>query len=48
MVGVTLPPAMGMATSINFQAAEPGKVAATGDFVLSGNQVNKVLSALMR
>ncbi len=46
MMGITLPPAMGMATSINVQAAEPGKVAATGDFVLTGDEVNPVISAL--
>jgi hypothetical protein len=46
MMGVTLPPAMGMATSVNVQAAEPGKVASTGDFVLLGSEVNSVISAL--
>ncbi len=46
MMGVKLPPAMGMATSMNFQAAEAGKVAATGDFVLTGDEVNRVMSAL--
>jgi hypothetical protein len=46
MMGVTLPPAMGMATAINIQAAEAGKVASTGDFVLVGNEVNPVISAL--
>jgi hypothetical protein len=46
MMGVTLPPAMGMATSLNIQAAEPGKVASTGDFVLTGDEVNPVMSAL--
>jgi hypothetical protein len=46
MMGVTLPPAMGMATAINIQAAEAGKVASTGDFVLLGNEVNPVISAL--
>ena len=46
MMGVTLPPAMGMATSVNIQAAEPGKVASTGDFVLTGDEVNHVISAL--
>jgi hypothetical protein len=46
MMGVTLPPAMGMATSVNIQAAEPGKVASTGDFVLTGDEVNRVISAL--
>jgi Domain of Unknown Function (DUF1259) len=46
MMGVTLPPAMGMATAVNIQAAEPGKVASTGDFVLLGDEVNPVISAL--
>jgi hypothetical protein len=42
MRGVTLPPSMGMATSINFQSAGPGQVAATGDFVMIADEVNKV------
>jgi hypothetical protein len=46
MMGVTLPPAMGMATSMNFQAAEEGTVASTGDFVLTGDEVNPVITAL--
>jgi hypothetical protein len=46
MMGVTLPPSMGMATSMNFQAADGGKVASTGDFVLTGDEVNPVISAL--
>jgi hypothetical protein len=46
MMGVKLPPAMGMATSMNFQAAEAGKVASTGDFVLTGDEVNRVITAL--
>ena len=46
MMGVALPPAMGMATSMNFQSAGGGKVAATGDFVLLGDEVNPVISAL--
>jgi hypothetical protein len=46
MMGVTLSPAMGMATSINVQAAGAEKVAATGDFVLAGDEVNPVISAL--
>jgi hypothetical protein len=46
MMGVTLPPSMGMATSINFQAAGPGQVAATGDFVMVADEVNKVAGAL--
>jgi hypothetical protein len=46
MMGVTLPPAMGMATSMNFQAGDAGKVASTGDFVLTGDEVNPVITAL--
>lgn len=46
MMGVELPPSMGMATAINIQAAAGGKVAATGDFVLTGDEVNKVARAL--
>ena len=46
MMGVTLPPSMGMATAINFQSAGGGKVAATGDFVLIAEEVNKVARAL--
>ncbi len=46
MMGVTLPPAMGMATSMNFQAAGAGKVASTGDFVLTADEVNPAMSAL--
>jgi len=46
MMGVTLPPSMGMATAINFQSAGAGKVAATGDFVMLADEVNKVARAL--
>jgi hypothetical protein len=46
MMGVTLPPSMGMATAINFQSAGSGKVAATGDFVMIADEVNKVARAL--
>jgi hypothetical protein len=46
MMGVTMPPAMGMATAINFQSAGAGRVAATGDFVMLGEEVNKVARAL--
>ena len=46
MMGVTLPPSMGMATSINFQSAGAGKVAATGDFVMIADEVNKVARTL--
>lgn len=46
MMGVSLPPSMGMATAINFQSAGNGKVAATGDFVMTADEVNKVARAL--
>ncbi len=43
--GMPMPPAMGMATAINFQSS--GNVAAiTGDFVLLANEVNPVIKAL--
>jgi len=45
MHGATLPPAMGMATAINFQPS-PAGVAATGDFVLREAEVNPVITAL--
>jgi hypothetical protein len=37
---------MGVATAINFQPTGGGKAAITGDFVLSGDEVNPVISAL--
>lgn len=46
MMGVTLPPSMGMATAINLQSAGVRKVAATGDFVMVADEVNKVARAL--
>ena len=44
--GMTIPPAAGLAESINFQAANSGNVATTGDFVLTAEEVNPVLSEL--
>jgi Domain of Unknown Function (DUF1259) len=44
--GTTLTPAQGVAESINFQEAGTGKVATTGDFVLTADEVNPVISAL--
>jgi len=44
--GMTLAPAAGVAQAINFQAAESGKVATTGDFVLTAEEVNPVISEL--
>jgi hypothetical protein len=46
MMGVELPPSMGMATSLNFQATDDGRIAGTGDFVMTGDEVNKVAKAL--
>jgi hypothetical protein len=46
MEGVTLPPGMGMATALNFQQAGEGKVAATGDFVMIREEVDRVTKAL--
>jgi hypothetical protein len=45
-MGVTVPPSMGVATSINFQPTGAGKAAVTGDFVLLGTEVNPVIRAL--
>ena len=46
MMGVELTPAMGMATALNVQSAGPGRVAATGDFVMIDDEVNPVAKAL--
>jgi hypothetical protein len=46
MNGMTVTPAQGTAESINFQEAGTGKVASTGDFVLTADEVNPVISAL--
>ena len=46
MMGIELPPSMGMATSINVQSAGAGKVAATGDFVMIDDEVNPIAKAL--
>src|SRR5215207_7648174 len=37
---------MGVATAINFQPTGGGKAAITGDFVLTGEEVNPVIKAL--
>jgi Domain of Unknown Function (DUF1259) len=46
--GMQLTPAgpLGMATAINFQPTGGGKAAITGDFVLAGDEVNPVITAL--
>ena len=43
--GLEIPPAMGMATALNFQSNGSG-VAATGDFVLTADEVNPVVRTL--
>ena len=44
--GLVIPPAMGIATALNFQPTGAGTAAITGDFVLRGAEVNPVLRAL--
>lgn len=44
--GFVIPPAMGVAQAINFQATGGGKAAITGDFVLLASEVNPVIKAL--
>jgi hypothetical protein len=44
--GMTVPPAMGTATAVNFQPTGGGKAAITGDFVLAAQEVEPVLTAL--
>jgi hypothetical protein len=46
MDGVEVPPAMGVATAINFQAIRATTAVATGDFVLIESEVNPVLRTL--
>jgi len=41
-----IPPAMGLATAINFQPTGKGKAAITGDFVMVASEVNSVIRAL--
>jgi hypothetical protein len=41
-----VPPAMGVATAINFEPTGAGRAATTGDFVLIAGEVNPVLRAL--
>jgi hypothetical protein len=44
--GKTIPPAAGVAIAINLQAADAGNVATTGDFVLTAEEVNPVITEL--
>jgi len=43
---VVIPPAMGVATALNFQSTGAGNAAITGDFVLLAAEVNPVIHAL--
>jgi hypothetical protein len=45
-MGVEIPPSMGLATAINFQPTGSGRAAITGDFVMTGGEVNNVIRAL--
>ena len=45
-VSLTPPGPMGVATGINFQPTGGGKAAITGDFVMTGEEVNPVIVAL--
>ena len=44
--GMTVSPAMGGANGINFQPTGNGKAAITGDFLVTGNEVNPLIQAL--
>jgi hypothetical protein len=46
MDGMTVAPAAGVAEAINFQAADAGNVATTGDFVLTAEEVNPLIAEL--
>ncbi|XMA23532.1 DUF1259 domain-containing protein (plasmid) [Bacillus bombysepticus] len=46
--GMVIPPAMGVATSINFQPKKNGKATITGDFVLTAEEINPVASTLRK
>ena len=44
--GMTVSPAMGGANGINFQPTGNGRAAITGDFLVTGNEVNPLIHAL--
>ncbi|MED1412624.1 LppY/LpqO family protein [Bacillus paramycoides] len=46
--GMEIPPAMGVATTINFQPTKNGKTVITGDFVLTAEEVNPIASTLRK
>ena len=43
---MAVPTAMGSANAINFQPTGAGKAAITGDFVITGDEVNPLVTAL--
>ena len=45
--GATVPPAMGTAIGLNFEATSDGRAGATGDFVLIASEVQPVLKDLL-
>jgi len=44
--GMEVPSSMGLATAINFQSTGGGNAAITGDFVMTADEVNRVIRAL--
>jgi hypothetical protein len=46
MDGEVIPPSMGVATAINFQPTGNGRAAITGDFVMLGGEVSRVIPIL--
>ena len=44
--GMAIPPSLGLATAINFQAGGSGRAVATGDFVLVASEITPVLKTL--
>jgi hypothetical protein len=46
--GMDVPPAMGVATALNFQPTPGQRAAITGDFVLIGSEVNPVIRTLQQ
>jgi hypothetical protein len=44
--GMAVPPAMGVATALNFQPVGGGRAAVSGDFVLVASEVNPVIQSL--
>jgi hypothetical protein len=46
--GMPVPPAMGLATVINFQQAGKNRLATTGDFALQASEVNPVIETLVQ